>query len=173
MGCDIHMYVQYRKKDFDPKWESYWNEFGGHLNPGRDYSMFGILSDGVRSSWTKCHEPKGLPEGNLGWTAEREAYLYVKTDTNPYDDGYCTLEDAQRWGRKIELDKDGKPWRTIHPDWHSFSWLTTEEYAQALRWYSSQVRYKAGLEYRALLKLMKALEDNGKNDVRIVFWFDN
>lgn len=172
MGCDIHMYVQYRKKNFDPKWD-HWSEFGGRINPGRDYSLFGILSDGVRSSWEKCHEPKGLPEGDLGWDAERDANLYIRENPQPYEEGTCTLEDAQRWGHKIELDKDGKPWRTRHPDWHSHSWLTTAEYAQALRWYTSQTKYKVGLEYKALLSVMKTLENKGENDVRVVFWFDN
>ena len=32
---------------------------------------------------------------------------------------------------------------------------------------------KAPVEWRAILASMKALEDDGENEVRVVFWFDN
>lgn len=32
---------------------------------------------------------------------------------------------------------------------------------------------KPPVKYRALLASMKALEDGGENEVRVVFWFDN
>jgi hypothetical protein len=170
MGADIHMYIQYKNKKRNDDW---WSEFGGCINPGRDYGMFGILSTGVRQDVNNSHDPKGLPEGNLGWAAEDDAYLYIREDSEDYEHS-CTLEDALRWGHKIVNDKDGKPWKTLHPDWHSHSWLTTNELSQAFRWYTSQFSgYKVGLEYKAVLSVMKTLGNKGENDVRIVFWFDN
>ena len=35
------MYIQYKKKSDDDKW---WWDFGGWINPARNYAMFGILA---------------------------------------------------------------------------------------------------------------------------------
>lgn len=175
MGCDIHMYVQYREKERAGTQYDWWSSFGGRINPGRNYSLFGVLCDGVRSEAPegKCYEQRGLPE-KLGYAADYDVHLHIRDDDEPREENTCTLEDAKRWGRRIEYDKDGKPWRTSHPDWHSHSWLTTKELAQAYRWYNSINRgYGVGAEYKALLAAMKALENKGKNEVIVVFWFDN
>jgi hypothetical protein len=42
MGCDIHAYVESKKPDSKTWWG-----FGGRINPGRNYRMFGKLA-GVR-----------------------------------------------------------------------------------------------------------------------------
>jgi len=168
MGCDIHMYVQYReKKKNDDGW---WWDFGGHMNPGRDYSLFGILA-GVRDRPEKGYDPKGIPDFELGWGARHDLYLTITEDG--LEENCCTLEQAERYHRPIIKDKDGKSLMTMHPDWHNHSWLTTEELAQAYRWLKKYEKRGPGLEYRVLLKMMKALEDNGKNEVVVVFWFDN
>ena len=177
MGCDIHMFVQYRnieraKARKEDGGYDYWQDFGGCLNPGRNYTLFGILA-GVRD-WpeddNKMFEPKGLPEFELSYAAKDSLYLYVGDDNEEHT---CTLEQAQRWGRKIINDSDGKPWMTEHPDWHSHTWLTTKELAQAYRWYKQATGYAPCLEFRVLLKMMKELENKGQNEVVVVFWFDN
>ncbi len=177
MGADIHMYIQYRekkgvkenaKRGQNTDW---WDNFGGTINPGRNYTMFSILA-GVRGSTYKGFDPKGIPEFGLGWAARRDLFLYITEESNPHEN-CCTLEDAQRWGRPIIKDKDGKPWYTYHPDWHSHSWMTVKELKQAYSWYKKSEKYDVGLEYKVLLKTMKALENNGRNEVVVVFWFDN
>lgn len=177
MGCDIHMYIQYREKpdeNGNSKYKNWWDSFGDRINPGRNYTMFGILA-GVRD-WpdddTKMFDPKGVPDFELGWAARHDLIMRITEDPIPGENN-CTLEDAERWRRPITRDKDGKPLWTYHPDWHTHSWLTTKELAQAYRWYRSSTGYAPGLEYRVLLKTMKALEDGGKNEVVVVFWFDN
>lgn len=45
MGCDIHAYVEYKKADNNGDWIS----FGGRINPGRNYSLFGRMAEGVRT----------------------------------------------------------------------------------------------------------------------------
>ena len=172
MGADIHMYVQYRniertKKNPDTDW---WDEFGGQMSPGRNYTMFGILA-GVRYTPDKGFDPKGLPDFGLGWSVEADLYLTITEDG--HEEGCCTLEDAQRWRGRIINNHEGNPWRVEHPDWHSHSWLTPKELAQAYRRYKKEEGYPPCLEWRVLLKTMKALEDNGKNEVVVVFWFDN
>ena len=177
MGCDIHMYVQYQNKESAKQnkkegRDPYWWGFGGQLNPGRNYTMFGILA-GVRDDpmdEEKMFYPKGLPEFELSYAAKDGLYLYVGDDNEEHT---CTLEQAQRWGRRIINDSDGKPWMTEHPDWHSHTWLTTKELAQAYRWYKQVSGYAPCLEFRVLLKMMKELENKGENEVVVVFWFDN
>ena len=180
MGCDIHMFVQYRNIERAKKVKKeggydYWWGFGGHLNPGRNYTLFGILA-GVRDNPMddeKMFYPRGLPGFELSYEAKDSLYLYI-SDDECSEENSCTLEQAQRWGRPIINDSQGKPWRTLHPDWHSHTWLTTQELAQAYRWYKKVSEgYGIGLEYRVLLKMMKELEDKGKNEVVVVFWFDN
>jgi len=183
MGCDIHMYVQYQNKKQAKETkkqgrEPYWWNFGGQMNPGRNYTMFGILA-GVRD-WpadeNKSFEPRGIPDFGLCYTARGDLYLYIVDDEDGRVDpgeNYCTLEQAQRWRRRIYNNDKGEPWYTEHPDWHSHSWLTTKELAQAFRWYKKETGYEPCLEYRVLLKMMKELEDKGENEVVVVFWFDN
>jgi len=176
MGCDIHMFVQYRdKKDAERNKEQgrppYWWDYGNGINPGRNYAMFGILA-GVRGRSENFFEDKGIPDFGLGWSARDSLYLNIDDDPIP-GENCCTLESAKRWGNKIYYHEDGRPWYTEHPDWHSHSWMTIKELEQAYRWYKKETGDTPCLEYRVLLKTMKALEDKGKNEVVVVFWFDN
>jgi len=180
MGCDIHMFVQYRnieraKKNKKEGRNDYWWGFGGHLNPGRNYTLFGILA-GVRDNpmdKDKMFYPKGLPGFELSYEALDSLYLYIREEDECDEEGSCTLAQAQRWGKYIINDSSGKPWRTLHPDWHSHTWLTTQELVQTYRWYKKETGHAPGLEYRVLLKMMKDLENKGENEVVVVFWFDN
>lgn len=170
MGCDTHMYIEYKRKE---NGGNYWSSFGGRINPGRNYSMFGIISKGVRYDSDFSFEPKGLPE-DMGYKASGDAYLLITDDGD--GEGECTLENAESWskyGRKIIRTKDGTPIKIEHPDWHSHSWLTIDEFEQALTYYNSKgdIEYKE-VKYEAMLSAMKTFKEHGY-DVRVVFWFDN
>jgi len=174
MGCDIHMYVQYREKTRD---NGFWWNFGGEFNPGRNYAMFGILA-GVRYDSDKGYESRGLHDIQLSYGIESDLYLYIIEEGQGRDGepNTCTLEQAERWakwGNPIINGKDGKPYKVRHPDWHSHSWLTPKELARAYRWYRKESEFPVPLEWRVFLNMAKALEDGGKNEVKIVFWFDN
>lgn len=167
MGADIHMYIETN----DGK---HWYPFGGRINPGRNYQMFGALA-GVR-----CKQPKGMvpPRGmppDPAWCSQEDNLLYVNEDgrSDPRRVGYCTKEYAELWVRNgiSEWVKDKQA--VTHPDWHTHSWLTTKEYAAAVE-YVESVYGKLALDtgYRAVLAAMKAFEDDGIS-ARIVFWFDN
>jgi hypothetical protein len=167
------MYVQYREKErADTKYD-WWQGFGSQFG-GRNYTLFGILA-GVREHGLKhSYEPKGIPNFKLAYEVEHDLYLYIRKDDEKEYENSCTLEDAKRWGRTIINNDKGEPWKTVHPDWHSFSWLTIAELKQAFKWYSKVSEgYKLDVEYRAMLKAMEVLEDGGKNEVVVVFWFDN
>jgi len=187
MGCDIHMYVEYtnrekyNKYNQDIKYSSpeeikniqkpYWYSFGGKFNPGRNYAMFGILCDGVRCSFAESFSAKGLPPlDELGFYSKIDAYMYITEDGKGENE--CTLEQAERWGNEIIKDNFGKTRYTSQPDWHSFSWLTTQEFAKAIKIHDKLDTFNIAIEYRAILAAMKMLE-KGNNIARIVFWFDN
>jgi len=177
MGCDIHMYVEYKRKNDSDK---QFRNFAGRINPGRNYFMFGLLSKGVRSDNEDGIEPKGLPEmDSLGYKTMQDARLYI-TDNASGEGDECTLEQALQWtengryGRKIYNNADGKPTWVDHPDWHSHTWLTSAEYSTAIFKYNSNpqaVKYKEQ-EYEAILAVLNSLENNGY-ETRLVFWFDN
>lgn len=171
MGCDAHMYVEYRKKTFR---ENYWSNLGGKINPGRNYWMFGLIA-GVRCEFEESLEPKGLPD-NLGWYSEQDAHCYINDEYADDDNEYVTLETAKKWegyGEKIIYHTDGKPWKVTHPDWHSHTWLTTEEFKNVVNVYNEKDQGKnKEVEYEALLSLMQSLESN-ECEARLVIWFDN
>ncbi|MCT3693488.1 hypothetical protein HZQ67_13835 [Elizabethkingia anophelis] len=162
------MYIEYKSENRDD-----WNYFGSKINPGRNYFMFGLLSKGVRSQNEKGIEPKGLPD-NMSYKSSNNAYIYINDDYDENDDEYCSIEIAKRWaeyGCKI-IFRDEKPFKVEHPDWHSHSWLTTQEFEKQLEIYNSEPGYYPEPEYMAVLASMKELEKYD-NECRIVFWFDN
>lgn len=185
MSADIHMYIEYRSKTpsphANPTLKSAWSNFGSQYYVGRNYSLFGLLA-GVRDDRQPAIvEPRGMPE-DFGSETRDDYSLYI-CSSNPDDDGNVSPETAKSWVdsgySEYLLNHEGKPWRVTGPDWHSHSWLTPDEYESALNAYAEV--YEAdpyggsdpGLRFRVLLPLMRALEDDGKNEVRTVFWFDN
>ena len=203
-GCDIHLYMEYannkqleKEKNGELCYngepiKAYWKSFGGHFYPGRNYSMFGILSKGVRYDNENGFEPKGMPDFDSLSYEVREDYCMFITDKKDHEGKYCTMKDAMKWangkyfGSKLYYRNptDDKPTWVSHPDWHSHSWLSTEEYEKAIQIYKELVvnEMRNGSEfslddiilpeYEALLASMKSLEKQGET-CRIVFWFDN
>ena len=169
MGCDIHMYVEYKRKD-----EGNYSNFGGRINPGRNYYLFGLLCQGIRSDLKEGIPERGLPN-DCAWPARSDNQLYV-TETD-YSEGECSRDSAESWvnsGSSKYTDEE-KKWVT-HPDWHSHSWITYEEFKDQYALFNvkkeeEKVFYKEP-EYDALLAALKSFHDGGY-DVRIVFWFDN
>lgn len=187
MGCDVHMYVEYvhksdlkryekdllRDSSQDRKVSLYINSFGGKINPGRNYLMFGCLAKGTRVDVAEAIPPKGLPEF-LSYTCESDNLVFITE--NGDGDNECTLEDAISWekyGKKIIYYND-KPTYVEHPDWHSHTWLTLKEYKNALELFkaNSQLGEKIPIQYTMILDLMKSIKRNGAIP-RLVMWFDN
>ena len=162
MGCDIHCYMEFRHKDGKD-----WQDFGRRINPGRNYTLFGYLA-GVRGG-PALVEPRGLPEG-LAYYARNDASLYI---SDHEDEGNVTPEMAANFasgGCEYINDRNGKPWRVTHPDWHNHSWLTVGEFEAAL---AMMTEYRGYLtEYLAVLAALKSLQENA-GEARLVFWFDN
>lgn len=108
----------------------------GCLSLCRNYSVFSQLA-GVRGNAEPIVPLRGFPDDS-GWQAQ-------------HDNAWINDED-----------------RTFisHPDWHSHSWLTPEEFAQAIN------DIDVTPDYVACLAAMMALHNRGWKS-RIVFWFDN
>lgn len=140
MGCDIHAYVDYDEpNDFEHKWVGHLGEF----ILGRDYFLFSLMA-GVRGN-EALFQPKGLPE-HLSWRTLHEAALFI-VDGEREESGTCTQADAERYHQSWLRHKEGvggyvggengDKKRVYHPDWHSHSWLTSEELKQVIDKYAS------------------------------------
>lgn len=183
MGCDIHAYVEYANvpaSGRDPYWSNFTRNGGG-----RNYILFGVLA-GVRFPQAQLYEPKGMPEGGLGFYTSDDYWTYVAPEKHPEwadtHDDYTSLVNAERWvasGSSIgERDQDGRLRRVSGPDWHSHSWLTADELEAALAQYSVEAEKKwpgdsqPPSEWKAMLAGMRVFEAAGQL-TRLVFWFDN
>ena len=158
MGCDIHCFVEYRERNHHP--DDSWMWFGGRINPGRKYEVFGRLA-GVRWNVPDALEPRGLPS-DIAFPAREHAFLFI-IDKETENESYVSRELAEQWIASGLCKKYGDHWIT-HPDWHSYSWVTPDEWEKATA--------GGGREYAALLAAMRSLESSGC-EVRVVFWFDN
>ena len=202
MGCDIHLYIEYKSKDgYDPAWQG----FGGNINPGRNYAMFALMAD-VRNYGDEklpvLVERRGMPD-DAGYTATDDNRIYI-SETKSED--YVSMETAKRWVKsgssKFINDKDGNPIWVTNPDAHSHSWLTTSEFESVINkyleleagWHKVRVEEHNKMvkeeniqpdswayappsmvdepEYQVVLASLKRFEELGY-DARVVFWFDN
>lgn len=175
------MFVEYRKDD----WKNYktdtpyWFSFGEEINPGRNYFMFGALTNGVvrnRSNIKTKIDPRGLP-GNLSYDTDYANKLYVCFGSE--GENMCTKEMALKWNEtynsKLYYNSEGDIISVDCPDWHSHSWLTFKEYSEILKEAKRKVKkegYGIGINYTIIEQIMKTYEKNGYQ-TRLVFWFDN
>lgn len=134
MGCDIHPFIQmFEYKDRKDLVKS----FCGEIAFDRNYGLFGLMA-GVRGG-PALIEPKGIPK-NLCWYIEDDYYLRISDDKNDLNQqGYCTSEKAREWvslglSRYFE-DKEWKIKKVSHPDNHTESWFTTDEFERVLNEY--------------------------------------
>lgn len=169
MGADIHLFIEYQ----DPEYKDYWSSFGGQINPGRNYSIFALMA-GVRNYDNfDLFSPKGLPD-KIGYKAKSANELYVSDDENYESEDSTTRSSADRWveSGSSKYTNEKKNFVT-HPDWHSHSWLTPEEYNKVLEVYEGKFKdYKVPVEYKAVQKILETFISEGYN-ARLVFWFDN
>lgn len=164
MGTDIHCYIEYQKFSGD------WYCFGDHINPGRDYEVFGALA-GVRD----CAEPiipvRGLPM-SLSFSALHDWFLtVVHTVEEVSEHGCVDVKTALTWKNEMPRlqvinNPDGHLHQIEHPDCHTPSWCTTKELKSVLKKVNN-----VNVEYLAMLAAMESLEKNGC-EVRLTFWFD-
>lgn len=170
MGCDIHLYVEYRQKS-----TSNWTAFSRRLSMARDYLIFAIMAEGVRLEVSEAFSARGLPV-DIAWHAEGDSRLYITDDG--LGEGETTLAQALNWekqGCKIIYNRGGKPTWVTNPDHHSHSWLSTQEFKKSIDIYKErpkEAEYELDVDYTAVLALLEHFESRGYK-ARVVFWFDN
>jgi hypothetical protein len=167
MGADIHMFVEYKHKDSND-----WRSFGGRISVRRNYTLFGLLAD-VRGKGV-IYPQRGLPD-DISYETKGYAYYFI-AENPAQEERAVSIETAKEWEAKYEskiIYRDGKPTWVQHPDWHSYSWLTTKEFRAVLKKYNREIpKDFAEFQYEAILSVMAKLGKHGQ-DVRVVFWFDN
>jgi len=173
MGCDIHMYVEYKRSDND---REQFTNFGSRINPGRNYYMFGLLSKGVRSDNENGIEPKGLPPfKTLGYYTITDVSDFIVDENDNDESGYISKERAHEYIKKgYTTYTDESKTRVFASDWHSHTWLTRDEYKKQLEIYyqhPDSQQYKEP-EYNVMLAILDSFEEQGFES-RVVFWFDN
>ena len=197
MGCDIHLYVEYRLKEArkrivreaeydengnktkdelsymeEKKWHSY--QFGKQWSD-RIYGMFAILAD-VRNYGDKAHiELRGFPD-DATQIVKNKYYLIIVPDEvyKRVDYRCCSESNATRWGGE-RFTISGREY-TKHPDYHSANWCTTEEMREAIEslFKKEDGTYKGDyIEWLGLIGTMEGIESSGEYECRAVFWFDN
>lgn len=168
MGCDIHCYIEYRsrdKNDEDKKWRS----FGGRINPDRNYLMFWLMADVRGYGNSGLFKPKGLPEG-LSYSAEEDNLIYI-TDDKKCECGECgcvSAEKAAKWVKsgssEYKYNSEGKITWVTHPDWHSHSWLSLEEFRQVLEAYKVEEQKEWEELEKGRLELLNSVEESKRSD---------
>ena len=159
MGCDIHGYIESQPfKDSNPK---YWY-VNADISIMRDYAMFGLLA-GVRGGDDPLFAPRGWDENS----ATKYEFCLRISDDELDDEHSCTRDRATEWierGCSKPVSKN----LITHPDWHTPSWLTAEEYETVLSTYKEKYPERNANEWEAILAFMKCIPDS-----RFTFWFDN
>ena len=139
MGCDIHLYIEYKSKktEFDG-YETKWQSSGGRINPGRNYAMFALMADVRNYGDNKLPvlvKRRGMPDDATYSTAD-DNRMYISEDEG---ENYVTMETAEGWVKSGSStfinNNEGKPTWVTQPDWHSHSWLTTSEFENVLNKY--------------------------------------
>jgi len=162
MGCDIHAYIDYDSpKD---QGEIDLVNYFGEINIFRHYALFGLMA-GVRGQY-KLFKPKGLPE-RLSWTTRDKTVIYIVEKTEEKNENSYTCEYVEKWNLKYTDDSKTRVW---DPDFHTHSWLDTNEINKLLIEYEKIGGKCFALEaaYHAMLHL-----EDLKCHPRLIFWFDN
>lgn len=134
MGCDIHCYIEYRPKNAET-----WRDFGGRINPGRNYWMFGTMA-GVRRDDLPFIKPRGWPEDcalaafndNTHYVSETQTEDFKHSDSNlTYSRTHAEEYVAKGYCQYVSRNGLEKHWVT-NCDHHSHSWLTADEFELAI-----------------------------------------
>ncbi len=172
MGCDIHIFLETKHKDFN-HWHSFTHE---PLCPGRNYELFTALSNVRGQAMSPCGryrlEPMATPgwPKDASWSANNWNLVRISKSGHPHDQA-VSKEKADEWVQRgmsqVVYDEDGNPMGVVHPDWHSHGHCSVETLAKALRKSKGN-----SAPWKALLAAARAFEKDDY-DVRFLFAYDN
>lgn len=168
MGCDIHLFVQYKSNSSHD-----WGDVSrGEFRLGQDYLLFGCLCQGVRVDVDGAIPGRGIPE-DIPITASGAVFNNFYWPL--HDDGEGEYVGSYSWAKlgshEVRIIK-GSEW-VINPDYHHFSWITSTELLAAIQLYRQMSPNKLGdVLISSILEMMWRIELAGYQ-TRIVFAFDN
>lgn len=169
MGCDIHMFAEFRREggkwevdselepeeDLDEDGNVESTYYPSDVNIGRNYKIFGFLAD-VRSRGSCIYEPRGMPD-----------------DPSEYVDKAC-----KQWGvdghshHYLSLDELKHVIEEYRMSEVEEARQEKQDTKEAKNAYQGVIDYlEAGIKKR-LHKCPEGLFDV-KVEARVVFWFDN
>ncbi len=169
MGCDVHLFVEFRCQA-----GHFTSLTADEFSLPRDYGIFGALA-GVRMEALPHIPPRGFPEDGSGY-AHEAYFLRVCEDSDDrhgFDGLWFTMlpKDAEDCIKRGVSQR--KTWHGSElisaPDAHHASWLTAAEYRDALA-VAVTASGEPSQEYLAVAAALHVLE---REDSRVVFWFDN
>jgi hypothetical protein len=194
MGCDIHIYREKKVGDqwvTADKWTPYDYgdddkgvrvEWGDRAYTGRNYDLFGLLSQGARHEHEFSFEPRGLPfnacpeiqqeSARWGVDGHSHSYLYLHElkemaaflETNTIE--ISGLKNADELKALRESIASGSPnWNLIFPYCQGTSDPTYERFAIDV-----PADFCMG---GCLAKIINSFEGVDGENHRIVFFFDN
>ena len=195
MGCDIHIY---REKQINGEWVSAdkWTpydygdddkgvtvEWDDRAFTGRNYNLFGLLSDDVRTSHPFSFAPRGMPVNaspevsalSEGWGVDGHGHSYLYLHELRDMQKYIQTATVQIEGMKNrdELKKlrdsiasDSPDWRLLYPycKWSSDT-VNNETFTLDV---PASFIVGDGLE-----KIISSFDGIDGDNHRIVFFFDN
>jgi hypothetical protein len=124
---------------------------------------------GVRGDEEPIVERRGYPK-DAGYAAASDNHLFIVDVEDTDHPEYCTRILADRWlASGTSQLKEGNDCYVTHPDWHSHSWLTPDEFEEVLDGFLMTDGY---VKYHCFLAVLRTLENAGYK-ARLVFWFDN
>ncbi|KKM74917.1 hypothetical protein LCGC14_1395480 [marine sediment metagenome] len=191
MGCDIHLYIEKKKKG---KWvmaQGVVADEDGNLNvpypdlkyTGRNYELFGFLA-GVRNPENQYFETKGFPKN----ASKEVKNIFKSWGRDAHTPSYLTLAELKEvdWKdrmikvsgmkQKDQLKKLKKTLKTKNPDYNLLydycQWTNQEDYESFE--VSIPISFYFKDFYRDVVDKISMYDWRcEKEEIRIVFWFDN
>ena len=201
MGCDIHLFVEYKDKAgkwhrarprITAEWAVQANaEAKAKAKPGekpylyaekvwydnRNYDLFAMLADVRNDGFNPISAPKGLPR-NVSPSVKKESDGW---DCDGHSHSWLTLAEleAYDWDQKAIMQgmvskAQAEEFRKTGKPPESWCGWTNATDVETIRWeikYRDHVTEFLNVIMPALRKL--AAEHGGPKNVRMVFWFDN
>jgi hypothetical protein len=160
MGCDIHAYIEFGASPVERELGTQARiGFFAEVQMGRNYRLFAALSDTRNDGEIAAiAPPRGLPATVSSVLHDANTILLSDRD----EAGCTTRARAQQWVANGSSQWVGSS-RVTNPDWHSHSWVTADEFEEAMRRAN-----EAGPSARAVLAALRALPHG-----LLVFWYDN
>lgn len=167
MGCDIHLYVEYRKKNSNRNWES-----SGTVMPNcgdRIYGMFAVMAN-VRNydNLEQIVPDRGYPM-DATYSTDNAYFCEISEDELHEDSFYHASVVTKKVGKRTLYMREDI-------DYHSANWCTASELEECINFIfkdESGNWSESSIEWLALLGAMKGYEMSGEFECRAVYWFDS